>query len=179
MKLLLACVMCAASISPALAAGPYIGLGVNVTNQEGGNNTFASVKLRGGYDFNETWGVEAGILGVPQYDAYDWRSNPGKARGHSMYVAGKATMPISEKFSLVTKLGVAHTRLKFEDSTPIGSTAFDKTYTTGVYAAIGLKYALTEKTSISLELERMGRQSSRIRRGAQGDAVSLNVNYSF
>lgn len=179
-KLLLACMLCATSLSPALAAGPYVGLGVNISDAEGRKNTMATLKLRGGYDFTDTWGIEAGIMGVPQFDAYDRGFYPlGRASGRTMYAAGKATMPINDKFSLVTKLGVAHTRLKFDDTSLMGAGAFDKSYTTGLYAAIGLKYALTEKTSLTLEFERMGRTSRHVNGGVRPESVSLNLNYSF
>jgi OOP family OmpA-OmpF porin len=179
-KALIACALCAAAISPALAAGPYLGLGVNVTDQAGDFKTKSTLKLRGGYDFNDTWGVEAGVYGVPHFDAFDGRLNPlGKASGRTMYLAGKATMPISEKFALVTKLGLAHTRLKFDDAGLPAAGAFGSSNTAGLYAAIGLKYALTDKTSLTFELERNGRNSRHVRNGVKPEMISVNVNRSF
>ncbi len=179
-KALIACALCAATISPALAAGPYMGLGINITDQDGEVKSTSTLKLRGGYDFSDTWGVEAGVYGVPHVDAVDARLTPlGKASGRTMYLAGKATMPITDKFALVTKLGIAHTRLKFDDAGLPAAGAFGSSSTAGLYAAIGLKYALTDKTSLTFELERNGRNSRHVLNGVKPEMISINVNRSF
>ncbi len=179
-KVLLACALCAAATAPAHAAGPYLGLGVNLTDHDGDFKTRSTLKLRGGYDFNDTWGIEAGVFGVPHFDAVDSRANLlGKASGRTIYLAGKATMPINDKFALVTKLGIAHTRLKFDDAGLSAPGAFGSSNTAGVYAAFGLKYTLTARTSLTLELERNGRNSRQVRNGVKPEMVSINVNRSF
>ena len=177
---LLACALCAAAISPALAAGPYIGLGVNVTDQEGDFKSRSTLKLRGGYDFNDTWGVEAGVFGVPHFNGvYSGSDMLGKTSGRTMYLAGKATLPINEKFALVTKLGIGHTRLKFDYTGLYVGGAPGASDTTGLYAAIGLKYALTDKTSVTFELERNGRHTRNVFNGVKPEVFSINVNRSF
>ncbi len=172
-KVLFACMISAAIIAPAHAAGPYVGVGVTYFNKtQAGQGKTGSLKLLGGYDFNETWGMEAGMLTIPPVDHY----GPGgmyfgEEKGRHIYLAGKATMPISDKWSLLTKLGVGHTRMKF-DSPTMGKFSDNKV---GLYAGIGVRYALTEKVSLTLELERLGRSTG----GKKTESMSLNVNRSF
>lgn len=175
-KVLFACIAAAAMSAPAHAAGPYIGLGATVVDR-GDDQTVhkTSVKLFGGYDFSDTWGVEAGLLGLPEYAAWTRAGvGGGNAKGQTLYVAGKATMPIVGKLSLVTKLGLAQTRVKFYDG--LDSSHYNST---GLYAGIGLKYALTERTAVTLELERLGRAPKDVFGGARRETVSLNLSHNF
>ena len=193
-NLLLACLFGTALAAPAYAQstslqdtearGPYIGLGVKSSRHTWVEGTNSSLKVFGGYDFNRTWGVEAGYVGqsrfessfvVPESSTY--RMVPLVFSTRTGYLAGKATMPLSERFSIVTKLGVAGSRTKVDITDPINiynehssSTKF------GLYAGIGLKYQLTEKVSLTLELERMGRTSYQ---GTKPETVSLNASYRF
>ncbi len=171
--------MSAVMIAPAHAEGPYVGLGVSVFDQPEKSGTQASLKFIGGYDFNQTWGVEAGVSAVPFFSAHDGAQGLGEGRGGSMYVAGKATMAINDKWSLVTKLGVAHTRLKFDGVGSSGLNRIDHDNNTGLFAGIGLKYAVTEKFSLSLDLERNGRQRTQMLGGPRAETISLNANYKF
>ena len=173
-KVLFACLIGAASIAPAHAAGPYLGLGVSAFDKTDAENTLkGSLKLFGGYNFNDTWGVEAGLVGLPEYRAFSGMSD-GKARGQTLYVAAKVSTPITGKLSLITKLGIAQTRLKFSaDMNDFHENS------TGLYAGIGLKYALTEKLSLTMELERLGRESRNIAAGPRRETLSLNASYAF
>ena len=193
-NLLLACLFGTALAAPAYAQstslqdtearGPYIGLGVATSRHVWVEGTDASLKLFGGYDFNRTWGVEAGFVGnsrfgsslmIPEGSTY--RAVPIAFRTRTGYLAAKATMPVSERFSIVTKLGVAASRSKVDMSDPINVYNEHSSSTKyGLYAGIGLKYQLTEKVSLSLELERMGRTSYQ---GTKPETVSLNASYRF
>ena len=173
-KVLFACLIGAASIAPAHAAGPYVGIGVSAFDKTGAENKIkGSLKLFGGYDFNDTWGIEAGLVGLPEYRAFSAMSD-GKASGQTLYVAAKATTPIVGKLSLITKLGIAQTRLKFTAD----MNDFHENRT-GLYAGIGLKYALTEKISLTMELERLGRESRNIGAGPRRETLSLNASFAF
>lgn len=174
-KLLFACIIGATTIAPAHAEGPYVGLGLHAYDKgQSASGTEAALKLFGGYDFNDTWGIEVGIPGLPNYAAHDINGVPmGTAKGDSLYVAAKATMAINDKWSLVTKLGVAHTRLK------TGGMDSDRYSSSGLYSGIGIKYALTEKVAVTLEVERYGSQPKHIYGGAKRESASLNVSYSF
>ena len=109
----------------------------------------SSGKLFGGYDFTENWGVEAGYTDF-RSTAYTWGDGfKGSFRGGSMYLAGKATMPVGERFGLFAKLGVAHNRRRVDQGI-----FFSEDTTTGGYASVGAEYKLNEKVALSLEYER-------------------------
>ncbi|WP_426101288.1 porin family protein [Massilia sp. TSP1-1-2] len=173
-KYLFACLIGAALSAPAYAAGPYVGLGIHAYDGGVSKGNEGALKLFGGYDFTNTWGVEAGLPGTPDYNAQDASFRPlGTAKGNLVYIAGKATMAISDRWSLVTKLGLAHSRLHFDG--PRGG----HESTTGLYAGIGIKYAMTQKVTVTLELERFGRQPQHSYGGPKRESVSLNIGYSF
>ena len=179
-KVLFACIISAAMIAPAHAEGPYIGMGVSIFDQPNKSGTQASLNLLGGYDFSQTWGVEAGTMAVPHFQANDGALRLGEARGRSTYVAAKATMPINDKLSFVTKLGVAHTRLKF-DGIAAGHNPSGQTYrdsSTGLYLGVGLQYAVTEKFSLALALESRG-SHAQSKGGPKAETLSLNALYKF
>ncbi len=111
-KVLFACIIGAALSAPAHAAGPYVGAGIHAYDKgQHASGNEAALKLFGGYDFNNTWGVEVGLPGLPNYAAYDANGNPaGSAKGNSLYVAVKATRAINDKWALFSKLGGPHAR---------------------------------------------------------------------
>ena len=116
-KIIFALIAAATAMGSAQAAGPYVGVGAATADHSynlpgttnGSTDGYkASGKLFGGYDFNQTWGVEAGYTDVRKSD-YNYTLNnvPGHAEsdGHSLYVAGKVTAPINDQFSVFGKLG--------------------------------------------------------------------------
>jgi OOP family OmpA-OmpF porin len=182
-KTLLACLLGAAFIAPAQAQsqapGPYMGVAINSFDNTSTDSDYkVSLKLYGGYDFSDTWGVEGGVLGIPEYNASNQYGSVGKASANTFYVAGKASTPINDKLSLTTKLGLSYTRTNFDnEGTPDAQGGHHSSY--GLYAGIGLKYALTEKVSLTLELERLGRQPTNISGGPRRESLSMGVNYRF
>ncbi len=181
-KVLFACIMSAVMIAPAhaqVSPGPYIGGGLSIFDQPNQSGTQSALNFFGGYDFNQTWGVEAGIMAVPRFNANDGALALGSAHGHSTYIAAKATMQINDKWAVVTKLGLAHTRLKFDGVGGSPMATADQDNYNGIYAGIGLKYAVTEKFSLSLDVARNGRQHYRIQGAPKPESVSLNASYKF
>ena len=190
---LLACLIGTALAAPAYAqstntitsaSGPYIGLGVTTSRHNWVEGTKPSLKLFGGYDFNSTYGVEAGYIGQSHFgssfvvpEGTTLRVVPVEFRTKSGYLAGKATMPVSDRFSIVTKLGVAVNHTKVEINDPISVYNEHSSSTKyGLYAGIGLKYQLTEKVSLSLDLERRGRTTYQ---GTKPEALSISASYRF
>ncbi len=170
------------SFAQADVQGPYIGLGVTTSRNEIVSGTKYAAKLFGGYDINQTWGVEAGYTGQAAFD--NWLGHPsagysqhfhGKAK--SFHVAAKASMPISQRVALISKLGVAHTR----GEVAVRNSTLDLLYEedkgrTGFYSSLGVKLLVTPAIALTLEVERNGRPSVAHERN---EAVSLNASYSF
>ena len=182
-KLIFALIATAAAMGTAQAQqGPYIGLGVasadhtsSLPGTTNGNSDGwkASGKIFGGYDFDKTWGVEAGYTDFRKSD-YSYnigaQSYRGQADGHSVYLAGKATAPINDQFSVFGKLGVADNKVSLND--PI----FRGDSKTEVYAGIGGQYNLNQKVALTLEYERYGKSKDI---GAKADVITVGAKYSF
>jgi OOP family OmpA-OmpF porin len=188
-KLIFAVIAGATMISAAQAQtqvpGPYIGVGVatadHVSNIGGTTGSSsdgykASGKLFGGYDFDQTWGVEAGYTDFRKsHYNYSVNNVPGNASsdGHSFYVAGKATMPLNEQFSVFGKLGAAQNKNNLNAST-IGLSRSDSK--TEAYGALGAQYSLTKQVALTLEYERYGKSKDF---GAKADVWTVGAKYSF
>ncbi len=175
-KILFACLLGAACAAPAHAQGPYVGLGVNLfENLQDSGHPDASLKIFGGYDFNDTWGIETGFLRVPRYHVYNTdTSSFTSAKAFTAYQAGKATMAINDKWSLITKLGISQTRVSYDSGTDSRSDT-----RVGLYAGIGVKYAVTKNLALTMELERLGRASSSLGAGRKPESISFNISRSF
>jgi OOP family OmpA-OmpF porin len=189
-KLIFAMIAAAAAIGTAQAAGPgqgspYVGVGIATVdhnfNLPGATNTSsdgykASGKVFGGYDFDQTWGVEAGYTDFRKSHAnYTAAGVPGTAEsdGHSFYLAGKATAPINDQFSVFGKLGAARNKSSLSASTPGLSRDESKTE---VYAGIGAQYNLNQKVALTAEYERYGKSKDF---GAKADVFTVGAKYAF
>lgn len=184
-KLIFALVAAAAAIGSAQAAqpGPYIGLGIanadHNANIAGASSTSSdgwktSGKIFGGYDFDQTFGVEVGYTDFRSSD-YSYTLNgvnrTGSTDGKSYYVAGKATAPVNEQFSVFGKLGAAQNKRNYSDSLLNGDTS-----KTELYAGVGAQYNFNPKVAVTLEYERYGKNQAI---GAKSDVVTLGAKYSF
>jgi len=184
-KLIFAALVGATMMGAAHAEGPYIGVGVATadhTSNIGGTTGVssdgykASGKLFGGYDFDKTWGVEAGYTDFRKSN-YNYSVNgvPGSASsdGHAFYVAGKATAPINDQFSVFGKLGVAQDKSTLSASTAGFSRSDSKTEG---YGGVGAQYNLTKQVALTLEYERYGKTKDF---GAKADVWTVGAKYSF
>ncbi|MEJ7807630.1 MAG: porin family protein [Telluria sp.] len=174
----------AMTAAQAQVSSPYIGLGVSSAEHNfkiGGAGTStsdspkAAGKIFGGFDVNPTFGVEAGYTGVGRADhTYTIGSTTGTAttEGSRSYLAGKATMPLNEAFSVYGKLGAGYTKTKFR-STTLGSADDSKTE---VYAGLGGQYKISDKVALIMEYERYGKKKDV---GAKADVFTAGARYNF
>ncbi|HEU4776337.1 MAG TPA: porin family protein [Telluria sp.] len=166
---------------------PYVGVavassshsfdvgGASSVNTEGWK---PSAKIFGGVDFDKTFGIEAGYTDLRKADHtfnYGVANTPGSATtdGHRAYVAGKATMPINEQFSVYGKLGAGYTKTRVSSTVPGLSGSDSKTE---VYAGLGGQYNITDKAALTLEYERYGKSKDV---GAKADAITAGAKFSF
>lgn len=157
-----------------LAAGQNFDFPLSGFSNAGGDHYTASPKLFLGYDFNQTWGVEAGFSKFRSADyhyTYAGQDFNGQTKGRSMYVAAKVTLPITEQLSFVGKLGVSDNKRSVSDGI-----FWDDDSKTGVYTSIGVQYPLTEKVSVNLDYEQYGR---RHHAGLKANAFSLSAKFAF
>jgi opacity protein-like surface antigen len=185
-KIIFALIAAATAVGSAQAAGPYVGVGIasadHSYNLPGATNGSAdgykaSGKIFGGYDIDQTWGVEAGYTDVRKSNYnYTMNSVPGHAEsdGHSFYVAGKATAPINEQFSVFGKLGAANNKSTLSSAT---TPEFNRSQSkTELYAGVGVQYNLNQKVALTAEYERYGKSKDF---GAKADAFTVAAKYAF
>lgn len=160
--------------------GVYAGFGASHSDHEWMSGKSTNLKLFGGYDFNERWGIELGTnkLGGWGLDqSAPLNSLTTNFRGRSSYLAAKFTAPVTDRLSIQSKLGVAHNRGKMHFNTSGIPGPIDiRESSEGLYAGLGLKYRLTPKVALMLEAERSGKP---MQGGPKNEAVSLNASFSF
>lgn len=161
----------------------YIGVGVTTVEHDthipgatGGNTDGwkSSGKIFGGVEFDRMWGVEAGYTDYRSFGRnYTIAGVPGRVEmdGYGVYLAGKATAPLTDRFELFGKLGLVHNRMNAS-----GSTMFADDSDTDPYFGVGAQYNLNEKVALTLEYERYGKSRDF---GVKPNAWTVGARWNF
>lgn len=154
---LAAAVSTALMATPALAQG-YLGVGIGEANTNTNENSW---KLFGGYQFTPMWGVELGYTDLGSYRGSDIES---------WYLAATGTLPLSDRWSLIGKLGGASNRSKFQNASNHSD----------LLAGVGVAYAINKNLDVRLEYEDHGKLSEGIAGGdSSGNNLSLSLKFGF
>lgn len=187
-KLIVALIASAAAISAAQAQDTpraYVGVGVASADHENSipgaagvdaDGYKASGKIFAGYDFNRTWGVEAGYTDFRDSSVnYRIGNVPGngETKGHAVYLAGKASMPINDQFTAYAKLGVTRTKNELETVNASLNRSDSKTE---AYGALGVQYAINQNVALVAEYERYGKTKDF---GAKPNVWTIGAKYTF
>jgi opacity protein-like surface antigen len=146
--------------------------GLSVTDKDGYNG---NLKVFGGYEATQNWGVEVGYTDLNKADfTYNVAGLSGRAKadGYQYYVAAKGNYPINDQFSVYGKLGAEHSARKIRDTGFYDVSDSD----TGVYASAGVQYNFTPQWAVTAEYERYGKEKDF---GAKPDAWTIAARYSF
>lgn len=171
------------SAETALAAGPYVGLSRTTPGEFYANfptakhvenqNTPVSMKLYGGVDLTDRYGIEIGYGFFGTWKVSD--PTPGSTNEYNvssklMYVAGKASMPLGDSFTLFGKAGVAANKFSSElNSQPAGSSSFVRPMFGG-----GASYNFTKNIGAVVEFSYYGNKQGNTQRKAE-----LGLKYAF
>lgn len=160
-------------IGAATADHDYSIGGLSTTGNEGWKT---SAKIFGGYEFNNTWGLEAGYTDFRgsnfNYTNAAGVAGSGSSDAHATYLAAKANVPLADQFSLIGKLGVENTRRSFGTTTGVSGSDND----TGAYAGLGVQYNLSRDVSLTAEYERYGTKKDY---GVKPDVWTVGARYNF
>ena len=162
------------------ADGGYAGLSVgsaeqkksvefSSTNIDRTKDTTTAFKLLVGYQYNPTFGVEAGWVHHGSSDV-KLSGLVATLKPESFYAAGTATLPLGNQFALFGKLGLANHRTKFGGSTRTN---------TGAFAGAGLSYAFTPTVAGVVEYEDFGKVVDEPMITAKSRVVSAGVRVAF
>ncbi len=185
-KLIFAVLTGVAAMSAAQAqiSSPYVGVGIASSDHDlkigaAGSATSdgwkGSGKIFGGFDVNQTLGIEAGYTDIRKANhtyTIGGVSGTATSEGHRSYLAAKATMPINDAFSVYGKLGAGYSKVKLNAST-LGSSSDSETE---VYAGLGTQYKISDRMALLLEYERYGKSKDA---GVKADAITVGARYSF
>ncbi len=164
----------------AQAEGAYIGASVGSAESKLSTNGISlkdsdtGFKLTAGYDFTKNFGVEVGYadLGKPSIAAGGDRAT---AEPRSYYLAGTATYPIDEAFSVFAKAGVTNNHTK------LGATGVptEKFTHTAAILGVGAAYNFTKNIAGVIEYENFGKTVDEQGGNLKSDMVSIGLRYKF
>jgi OOP family OmpA-OmpF porin len=175
---------------PAMAGDAYVGASVGRSNQSAHLGGFlidhaghaTAYKLFGGYQFTPNFGIEGGLADLGKLaveggtveGARTW----GDVRPRSFYAAGTASLPLTDKFAVSGKLGVAATRLT-QTISAAGWSSSESHGRASLLAGVGASYALNEKVSLVAEYENFGKVAKRTAEEVKAEMVSVGVRMKF
>ena len=153
-------------------------------NSSSVDNTSTGGKLFGGYQLNPNFAVEGGYFDLGRFNYSGVTSGGtynGNTRSHGLNLDLVGTLPLSDRFSVLGRVGAAYAQTRDSSS----STGFAPPVTANrslndTYAkyGVGLQYAITDALSLRGELERYHRVNDQIRRG-NVDMASIGLVYRF
>ena len=181
----IAAVIAAAVALPiaAQAENSYVGVSVGraelkaTTPGFSKKETTTGYKLVGGFNFDKTFGVEVGYADLGKIEGSGGGySVSGKAK--SFYVAGTATLPVSEEFAVFGKLGFAANRVDLHITTPtmLGDGNSSKT---APFFGLGASYNFTKTVAVVAEYENFGKVASEQSTDLKGNMFSVGLRYNF
>ena len=194
-----------AIISVPASAQWYAGAGVGSSNVTGINGSGAATattnftisggtratswKLYGGYQFTPNWGVEAQYTDLGKRSPTLTISGPGGGSGglnvspSQWSIAGTGTMPLSNNFYLLGKLGVSRNKIDNATVTVGGITVSGSgTRKTDFLAGLGVGYNFNKNIGVRFEYENFGKFSSNGGVGGssiKGDNWGISLKYAF
>ena len=151
----------------------------------GNSSRDTSWKVYGGYQFTPNWGIEAQYANLGRYSytvTNGAASGSGNYRADQWSIAGTGTLPLSNDFYLMGKLGVSSNHVSGTNATAGNVTV---TTTSGsksdLLAGVGVGYNFNKNIGLRFEYENFGKMANVSNGGGsiKGDNWALSVKYSF
>jgi OOP family OmpA-OmpF porin len=150
--------------------------GIARTGQSISENAGVGARLYGGLNFNENVALEAGyghFGSITLKNTGPGTSGDARIETSVLYVAGKGTYVIDERFALFGKLGVARTRFALSGfGTP------DVTMTRPMFG-VGAQYNMTPRLALTFEVNRYGKTQTAPNRRFNLNKVDAGLTFSF
>lgn len=166
--------------------GPYIDVAygaafgnreIDDSNHESDERIGRGMKLYGGYQLTEHFGIQAGYASMRRLN-----QNTGAgttlatqtASGHTVYVAGTARLPLGQSFALTTKVGISFGRVTSARPSS-ATTATLLGNTTSLLFGTSAEYVLDHNVAFLIELESYGRISNQVK----GNTLTVGTRLTF
>lgn len=141
------------------------------------NSQFAG-KVFGGYQFNQYLGAEGALiyLGTASADGtYLGAATTDDVYAGGLELAGTGTLPVTEKFGILAKMGVLMWGIQSDTGT-----GFDRTDSGASFAlGAGLKYDITKHIGVRLEWERFWDVGNSTIGSSDVDLFTIGGSYRF
>ena len=181
-KNILIALIAAAAIAPVAAqAESYVGASIGRGEQKLSIDGVGSIKdhdtaykFFGGYQFNSTFGIEAGWADLGKTEITGG-GETATAHPRSLYVAATGTWPLAERFALTGKIGAARTRTSFT----VTGEADDKVNNTSLLLGVGTTYAITPTVLAVVEYEHFGKVVDEDGGNLKANVLSVGVRFKF
>lgn len=185
----LTCAVCAHAVPADAAdgdfqAGPYAGIGLgtsslDVDSRPSRNSKAVDtgvLKIYGGYQFTENFGVEGGYIRngrIEVTDSVDGIDVTRTAKTRAAYLVATGALPLTGRFSVAARLGMSYGDVNDGDVAPIPNTVYGSNIS--VMAGAGVRYQLAKRMSLSLDYDRVGKESKQV----SANVVTLTFRHSF
>jgi OOP family OmpA-OmpF porin len=159
---------------------PAVGVTVN-----GNSSRDTSFKLFGGYQFTPNWGIEGQYSDLGRYDytvSQAGASGNGTYRVDQWSLAGTGTLPLSNNFYLMAKLGVSSNHVRASSvCVPLGCASSSSGSKSDLLAGIGAGYNFNKNIGVRVEYENFGKMANVANGGGsvKGENWAVSLKYSF
>lgn len=173
-----------ANIDDARITSGLLGSGL-VTGPINDNQRDLGFKLFGGYQYNQYFSVEAGYFDLGRF-GFSTTTTPagtlnGDIRLKGLNLDAVGTLPITEKFSAIGRIGVAYARAKDHFAGTGAVNVLDpnpSSRDTNLKVGLGVQYAFTDALSVRAEIERY-RINDAVGHKGDVDLASVGLVYRF
>ncbi len=157
------------------ASAGAIDLRIDSNNHKSHGND-AGFKVFGGYQFNQTFGAEAGLAALGDHDVSVSGVDGGHIKPSALYLAATATMPLTKEFSVFAKAGVSRNRSTFDLP---GGTQRHKYNITTPLLGLGASYNITPALALVAEYENFGKVQDSGNTKVKAQMLSAGLRYKF
>lgn len=157
------------------ASAAAVKLRIDSNNHKSHGND-AGFKVFGGYQFNQTFGAEAGLAALGDHDVSVSGIDGGHIKPSALYLAATATMPLANRFSVFAKAGVSRNRNTFDLP---GGMQSHKYNNTAPLLGLGASYSITPALALVAEYENFGKVQDSGNTKVKAEMLSAGLRYKF
>ncbi|MEZ5730477.1 MAG: outer membrane beta-barrel protein [Burkholderiaceae bacterium] len=179
---LLASPVVAAELPTGFFAGASAGVGVVSANPIGlaevdeDTHGVGAGKLTAGYWFHRNWGVSVGYAALGNF-TQKYTTGEFRGRARSLMISALGRLPLTDRWTLIGSVSATRNRIDDRGSTP-GVAEFSKLHGSKsnlVFPGLELQYRLSDKMSLSFEVQGLGKAAEKVDVGYAG--VGLRWNF--